>query len=391
MRKTLTDVGIAALKPRAARYTVGDPQLTGLNIRVTPNGRKTYVAVTRDPGGKQIWTTIGAVELMTIAEAREKARGVLRRVQDGRPAFEPKASTFAEVVADWRTRHLERNGLRAAREINRLLDRHILPAWGAREFVSIRRSDIVSLLDQIEDENGARTADYILTVTRAIMNWYAARHGDDYNPPVARGMRRQSPHEQERSRVLDDDEIRRVWTACEGLGTYGALIRILLLSAQRFDKTLKMAWADIDADGVWRVPTVSKREKPHGGELKLPQLARDILAALPTFEGNPYVFAGRGQGHINSHSKNKTRLDQASGVTGWVPHDLRRTARTLMSRAGVDSAIAERTLGHIQPGVQGVYDRHRYFDEKADALRRLAALIERVLAPPPSAQVVNLR
>jgi hypothetical protein len=80
------------------------------------------------------------------------------------------------------------------------------------------------------------------------------------------------------------------------MGNYGALIRMLLLSTQRFDKVLTMAWVDIDADGVWRIPTVSKREKPHGGELKLPRLARDLLAAMPILEGNPFVFAGRGRG-----------------------------------------------------------------------------------------------
>ena len=293
------------------------------------------------------------------------------------------------MVAAWRARHLERNGLRAAREINRLLDRHILPAWGTREFVSIRRSDVASLLDQVEDENGARTADYILTVVRAIMNWHATRR-DDYSPPIVRGMRRQSPHAQQRTRILDDDEIRRIWTACEALGNYGALIRMLLLTTQRLDKVLTMAWADIDAEGVWSIPTVSKREKPHGGELKLPPSARDLLASLPALEGNPYVFAGRGEGHTNCHSKNKARLDKASGVTGWVVHDLRRTGRSLLSRARVRPDIAERTLGHIQPGVAAVYDRHAYFDEKADAFKKLAALIERIVHNP-SGTVVPLR
>ena len=198
---------------------------------------------------------------MTIDEARERAREILKRVQAGKPALEPKADTFAEAVADWRTRHVERNGLRTAREINRLLNAHILPAWGAREFVSIRRSDVARLLDEIEDGHGARQADYCLMIIRAVMNWCATRR-DDYSPPIIKGMRRQSPSAQQRSRVLDDDEIRRVWTACEELGSYGALIRMLLLTTQRLDKVLTMAWVDIDADGVWRIPTVSKEKNP---------------------------------------------------------------------------------------------------------------------------------
>jgi integrase len=389
MRKSLTDLGVAALKPRPKRYAFPDPQLAGLYIRVTATGAKSFVVVTRDPGGRQVWTTLGGVDLMNIEEARERAREAIKRVLVGKPALEPKADTFAQVVADWRVRHLQRNGLRAAREINRLLDVHILPAWGSREFVSIRRSDVSALLDRVEDGHGGRSADYCLTIARAIMNWHAASR-DDYSPPIIKGMRRQSPSEHQRSRVLDDDEIRRVWTACEELGNYGALIRVLLLTTQRLEKVLTMAWADIDADGVWRIPTVSKREKPHGGELKLPQLARDLLAAIPVIEGNPFVFAGRGQGHSNGHSKNKARLDRAGGVTNWVVHDLRRTGRSLLSRAGVRPDIAERTLGHAQPGVAGTYDRHLYLDEKGAALAKLAALIE-LITHPGSAQVVNLR
>jgi integrase len=390
MRKTLTDAGIRALKPRAARYAHPDPELAGHYVRVQPSSAKSFVAVTRGPGGKQVWTTIGPVDLISVDEAREKARAAIKRVQAGKPALEilAKAETFGDVVAEWRTRHLERNGLRAAREINRLLNVHILPAWGARELVSIRRSDVAALLDLVEDRHGGRSADYCLTIARAIMNWHAARR-DDYAPPIVRGMRRQSTHAQARTRLLDDGEIRRIWIVCERLGTYGALIRMLLLTTQRLDKVLTMAWADIDADGVWRIPNVSKREKPHGRELKLPQLARDLLAASPVLEGNPYVFAGRGQDHINGHSKNKARLDKASGVTGWVVHDLRRTARSLLSRAGVRPDIAERTLGHIQPGVANVYDRHAYFDEKADALAKLAALVERIVHNP-SGTVVPL-
>jgi integrase len=65
----------------------------------------------------------------------------------------------------------------------------------------------------------------------------------------------------------------------------------------------------------------------------------------------------------------------------WVLHDLRRAARSLMSRAGVASDIAERVLGHVIPGVRGVYDRHAYEAEKREALDALAALVDRILAP----------
>ena len=73
----------------------------------------------------------------------------------------------------------------------------------------------------------------------------------------------------------------------------------------------------------------------------------------------------------------------------WRLHDLRRTARSLMSRAGVTADIGERVIGHVIPGPRGVYDRHSFFDEKKDALERLTALVQQIL-DPPQANVVAM-
>ena len=275
MRKTLSDKGVSALKPRASRYAYPDPQLAGHYVRITPNGAKSFAAVTRDPDGKQIWTTLGATDRMTIATARELAREAITRVRAGLPAVEPKKESFGNVVSNWLTRHVERNGLRSRDEIVRLLDRHILPAWRNREFVSIRRSDITALLDKVEDGSGARQADYCLNIVRSVMNWYASRH-DDFNPPIVRGMRRQSPHAQARTRTLTDDEIRAIWRAAETDGTFGALIRIALLTAQRREKVRTMRWDDISDAGEWTISR-APREKDTGGVLVLPDVAREII------------------------------------------------------------------------------------------------------------------
>jgi integrase len=112
--------------------------------------------------------------------------------------------------------------------------------------------------------------------------------------------------------------------------------------------------------------------------------------------GNPYVFSGGKRGrrtksdkplppqHFNSWSQRKDELDAKllADMPHWTFHDLRRTARSLLSRAGVRPDISERVMGHAIPGVEGVYDRHSYSDEKADALERLAALIGTIINPP---------
>ena len=121
-------------------------------------------------------------------------------------------------------------------------------------------------------------------------------------------------------------------------------------------------------------------------------MALAIIRAQPRFASNPYVFSGRGgEGPFNGFSPGKRRLDKKlpPDMPGWVLHDLRRTSRSLMARAGIADRVAEQVLGHVIGGIEGTYNRHRYDDEKADALRRLAALLDRILHPQEN--VVPLR
>jgi integrase len=389
-RKTLSDKGVAALKPRAARYALPDPELRGHYIRVQPSGAKSFVTVACRPDGKQVWTTIGAADVFAIDEARGKARDIIKRVRAGLPAIQAKADTFGGIAAEWMQRHVEPNGLRSRYEITRMLDSHILPAWRDREFVSIRKSDVAALLDVVQDRHGARAADYVLGVIRSIANWYAARH-DDYVPPIVRGMRRQNPHKQARARILSDDEIRTIWKAAEGNGALGGIIRLCLLTAQRRTKVSAMKWSDLTIDGEWTIPREA-REKDTAGSLMLPAGAVAIVQAQARLGSNPFVFAGRGDGPFRGFSQGKAAFDAKlpTDTPPWVLHDLRRTARSLMARVGVRPDIAERVMGHAIAGVEGVYDRHSYREEKADALRQLAGLIETIINPQ-SAKVIPLR
>jgi integrase len=378
MRKTLTDKGVAALKPRPKGYAFPDPELRGHYVRVRPSGVKTFTCVVRDPRGKQIWTAIGAADKLTISEARTKARKAIERVREGLPALEePQTKSGFEAVAEeWLKRHVRAKGLRSEGEVTRLLQAHVFPRWKGRNIIDIRRSHVAALLDHVEDNHGARQADYVLAIVRGIMNWYATRH-DDYVPPVAKGMRRTNPKERARSRVLTDDEIRAIWGAADG--TFGAVVKMLLLTGQRREKILSMRWQDVSLDGEWTIPSEA-REKGNAGALILPEAALSVVVQQPRIGDNPYVFAGRGEGHINGPSKAKRQFDaKLPEMPQWQLHDCRRTFRSLLSRAGVSSDIAERLMGHAMQGVEGVYDRHSYRNEKADALKRLAALISEIV------------
>jgi integrase len=204
-------------------------------------------------------------------------------------------------------------------------------------------------------------------------------------------MRRTNPKERARKRILSDDELRAVWTQAEANGFFGALVRLLLLTGQRRTTVASMRWDDVSVDGTWSIPNEG-RQKGTGKELVLPQIALDIIKAQPRFASSPHVLAGRYDGtHYSNYGNAKAAFDsKLPPMPQWGLHDLRRTARSLMSRAGIRPDVAERVLGHAIEGVEGIYDRHQYREEKAHALKALAGLIENILAPEGS-KVVQLR
>ena len=175
-----------------------------------------------------------------------------------------------------------------------------------------------------------------LAVIRKLLNWYAVRD-EEVRSPIVRGMGRIRPDERARQRVLSDDELRAVWKAAsERTDPFAALINFLLLTAARRNEAGSLTWSEINGE-EWLLP--AKRNKVKIDFIRpLSAAALTVLKAEPQIEGCPYVFThGKGQ-IIASYSRDKKAFDAVCGVAAWTLHDLRRTARTLLSRAGVSTA-----------------------------------------------------
>ena len=394
-RKSLTDRQVEKLPIKAKRYFFRDPELNGHYVRVMPSGVKSYAAVARDPYGKQIWFTVGNTDLLKIEDARDLARDAIKRIKKGLPPKEPtpeKPDSYKAVSDNWLKRVVAKKKLITEPEIRRVLDKYVLPKWGDKHFTAIKRSEVSALLDDIEDQHGARMADVVLSTMRGIADWHIQRD-DEYKSPFVRGMRRSTA--KPRARKLDHDEIRKMWKVAGDVGTHGALAKMLLLTAQRDKAVRHMRWSELSESRdaktgakvlTWTIPK-AERQKGKPGSLRLPALAKAIIDKQPRLEGNSHVFAsGRTGGPIARQSK----VQKLTALPRWTPHDLRRTARSLMSEAGVSRDDAERVMGHALRGVEGTYDRFDYPEEKAHALAALAKLVEEILHGSP-AKVVSIR
>jgi integrase len=392
MRNRLTPAFVASAKAEsgAERTVYWDATMPGFGLMVTSAGHKSYVCQYR-AGGRSRRLTIRTGVGLTAA--RREARKVLGDVAKGHDPIGDRRrkqglalNTLGAIAEEYFAREGKR--LRTADFRRAALERLVLPRFRSTPIGDISRSDIVRLLDKIEDERGPVAADRALAYLRRLMSWHASR-SDDFRSPIVSGMARTRPSERARQRVLADDELRAVWRAAEADNSaFGCFLQFLLFTATRRAEAAAMRRTEITGSD-WVIP--SERYKT-GRQLVVPlsPAAAAVLAKVPLFDGSDLVFTTDGRAPISGFSKFKVRFDAACGVTGWTLHDCRRTARSLMSRAGVPSDHAERCLGHVIGGVRGTYDRHEFYGEKRAAFEALAAQIGRIINPPPD-NVLPLR
>jgi integrase len=362
--------------------------------------------------------------VLKLDDARREAKAILGRVAKGQDPLQERRDEAAKAVgtlkavcedylvreggmkrdADGKATFTDKSKLRSAPQRLKFFERVIYPdKIASRQLHEMKRSEVVKLLDKIEDERGPQAAHQALAFLSRLFSWYASRN-DDFRSPIVRGMGRVKPRERARKRVLNDEEIRDVWTAIDkGVddmpACFGRLVRTLLLTAARRTEAARMAWheietvarADFEGD-VWTCPAIRMKGKL-AHVIPLPSAVLDSIGEKPTnVKSRPFVFStSNGQKPFSGYSKAKAALDgaiaelrRADGrgpMPAWRLHDLRRTAKTLMARAGVRPDISERVLAHVIPGVEGIYDRYEYSAEKRDALERLASLIDRIAKP----------
>lgn len=410
-RAKITKEAVEALKPG---QIISDTNPTGFVARCQPSGKVSYFYRYRDKRtGRKHWYGLGVHGDITPKRARElaaqKAGDVAGGVNPLASEREDRAKAQIEAKAEQNTvnavldqfMELHAKKLRSWKQIEHAFDSYVRPAIGSKSIYGsvlngLRRSDVAAMLDGVEKSAGPVMADRTLAHVRSAFNWQEARD-DAFTSPIAKRMARTKPKERARKRILTDEEIRDLWKALETADVpecYTRFVKSLLLNMARRNECARMPSMELQ-DGVWTIPGARYKTKLDH-VLPMSPAALALIGSKPDgFKGNTwYVFSTDG-GHrpFSGFSKAKRALDteinkirKASGrkpiaaKDGWTLHDLRRTGRTLMARAGVPEDHAERAYGHVIAGVRGTYDRHAYLEEKREAFSKLAVQVETILS-----------
>jgi len=384
-----TDTKIKAIKAKPERFIEWEPGRTGLGLRISPAGRKSFIYMYRFQGRPRMMTLgpyprIGLAKArLMAAESREKlthdidpgAEHTEKKKQDrGAPTIKTLADEYLNLWAKPRKKSWQ--------EDERIIHKDIIPTWGRVKAKNLKRRDILLLIDSIIERGAPISANRTLAVIRRMLNFAVERGIIDATPCVSI---KAPGKENRRDRVLNESEIRQFWNGIEKTSINMAIqliLKLQLVTSQRKGEIVTARWDEIN-DGWWTIPKEkSKNGKPH--RVPVTRLAKHLLAEIKILaEDSPWLFPSpRRKGrHLTQASVDhalRLNLDLLK-IEGLTPHDLRRSAASMIAGLGTDRTVLKKVLNHMDGDITGVYDLHGYDKEKRLALEAWSRKLESIL------------
>lgn len=373
----LTKRLVEGFTPGARDVILWDSELPGFGVRIWPSGKRVYILKYRNKSGRQRKPKIGLHGSITVEQARLKARLWLAEASDGGdPSGERdearNAPKFSEFAERYFKEHAEsRLKPSTSREIRRIIDRVLLRNFGARKLAEITRADIADLHHKLR--HAPYQANRVLALLSNMFNM-AERWGlkPDYSNPC---RHIEKFKEKKRDRYLTREEFSRLNAALNKaertkseLPSAIAAIQLLVFTGARVSEILTLKWAYIDREEKRLLLPDSKT----GAKIIfLNDQACEILARIPSIQGNPYVIAGGlAASHLKDLEKPWQRIRAAAELCDVRLHDLRHSFASMAVSSGLSLSIIGGLLGHRNTSTTA-----RYAHLAAQPLRRANNMI----------------
>jgi len=365
--------------------------------------------------GKRHEATLGRygrkVDELSLSQAKDKVATQRALLNDGNDPLaerkrlkQSKFKIVNDLAKDW----LEDVSSRIKNHDipRRIYRKEIQPFIGELALDRVSGLDIRSILTRVKNSGRPSIANDCLTYLKQLFDHGVTLGLINHNPAIAFKTKHAGGPERSRDRVLSLEELGIVFDVMRKHNQHFVrenflAVALLVVLGVRKGEIIALPWSEIDLEtSVWKLP--SERAKNEVAiDIPLPTQVVTWLNELKIRAGDSdFVFpsrrASKNRGYIsddtlnhaltNLFGKKTGKLESSTGdvlgsagVNYFVIHDLRRTTRTLLSKNGVRSDVAEKCLNHVKRGVEGIYNRDAYFEERVEAHQQLADQISRIL------------
>jgi integrase len=388
-----------------------DGKVPGLCLRVFESGHRTWMLKYRQDG-RQRRLKLGDYPQLGLSDARKEAEQKRVAIRNGVDLIQERrkkngAETLEALITQYLDEHARPNlAPSSAQEYERVLMGPDFTGLRRLPAAAVTDAEVAEALNRIERRGSMTLLNRAQSYLSAVFTWASPRRYAGVVSNPVRGLPRRHNERGNAKRFLTPDEIRIVLRAIESLESVPqwavVAMWLILATGQRPGEVLQARWEHIDLElARWEMPRsyrkrvgTQREAPPH--DVPLSPILVALLQRLDR-KRSGYVFSARTKsGHKSTTALNQRvqrgllkALDEHSVVVErFTPNDLRRTCSTHLHRMGVPHHVVEKTIGHFDSSVAGVYDRYEYWEERRDALNTWSEELESALSgsnnvPPP--------
>ena len=400
-RVHFTDRALRALKPppRPKQIDYWDEDLPGFGLRVSYNGRKSWVVLYRCNGVKGR-LTLGRFDAIPLADAREQARAALRDAVTGvDPAGKKQRDREAPTFKGLADRYIEdyaKPRKRTWRKDSRLLDNNLIPNLGRKKAHLVTRAELRAELNSIKNRPAPIEANRTYEVVRKLYNWAIDEEILTESPAFKLAK---PADEVRRERTLTADELQIFWQALEVASPIvRGVFRMMMLGVQRRNEVSRMRFPDLDRrENWWNLPAdLTKTKRPYRVPLTPAMLS--IVDEIKELSLDPkWVFpraGGAGPVPETNVTRPFRRLIKTAGITHFMPHDLLHTATSHMTAMGISEFDVGKLRHHTSRDSRTTTSRYNHYQYDREKRRALdlwnARLLDIVTGKVPESNVIEL-